>query len=374
METKAPFELTNKQRRYLGISPVGDTWEMVRFDDQYLYFDGDIIRKTITSNDYLYEEHDLHEITSQNRTVLLPKTKRGKPKKLNNTSISSFRPLGVYFYFSAGTVVIGNHKTNAAFHFEELRNGVSLTDWLEKWISETTENDQKEFEQYKISQRRHVKYREGDFFAFKIGRRKWGFGRIVLNIAERRKSEDFTARKNYGLDNLMGKPLYIMVYRKIAESLNININELPTCGTLPVQSIMDNNFYYGEYPIIGNRPVTAEEWEPIISYGKSIRSDDWDTVYLQYGLIFKETTIHEFNKYLPDNELCPSPYRNENIGWNLDNFNIIEDIILGKAKVPEDSNDLRALENIDIKREIFTFFGLDADKSYAENLKLANCQ
>lgn len=34
------------------------------------------------------------------------------------------------------------------------------------------------------------------------------------------------------------------------------------------------------------------------------------------------------------------------------------------------STDLRDPENINIKREIFTFFGLDANKSYAENLKL----
>ena len=29
METDIPFELTNEQRKYLGLSPVGDTWKLV---------------------------------------------------------------------------------------------------------------------------------------------------------------------------------------------------------------------------------------------------------------------------------------------------------------------------------------------------------
>ena len=70
-----------------------------------------------------------------------------------------------------------------------------MEEWLDRWISETTEKDLEEIELYKSSQRQHIKYREGDFFAFKIGRKKWGFGRIVFNIAEWRKSEAYRASK-----------------------------------------------------------------------------------------------------------------------------------------------------------------------------------
>ena len=93
MITKAPFELTNKQRKYLGLSPVGDTWELIYFANQYLYYDGDIIRKKITiDDDGTYYEAELCEYTEQNRTILLPKTKRGKPKKMNYTATLSFQP------------------------------------------------------------------------------------------------------------------------------------------------------------------------------------------------------------------------------------------------------------------------------------------
>ena len=248
-----------------------------------------------------------------------------------------------------------------------------MEEWLDRWISETTEKDLEEIELYKSSQRQHIKYREGDFFAFKIGRKKWGFGRIVFNIAEWRKSEAYRASKNYGLANLMGKPLYIMVYLKTADTTEIDINELASCQTLPTQSIMDNAFYYGEYKIIGNKPIMAEEWEPLISYSRSINAQDRKTVYLQYGVIFKETTSDKFDKYLTDANGQAYPFRNEAIVFGINSYSIIEDLA-NKNKIKSTINtlcntDLRAPENINIKREIFTFFGLDADKSYGENLK-----
>lgn len=376
MEANIPFELTNEQRKYLGLSPVSDTWELVYFAGQYLYYDGNIVRKKITiADDGSYYEAELYEITEENRTILLPKTKRGKPKKMNYTATLSFQPFGVYFRFSQNQIIIANYTTQTTFYHEVPQSNLSLKEWLSQWISETTEEDLEEIELYKNAKRQHIKYREGDFFTFKIGRKKWGFGRIVLNIAERRKSATFKAQKNYGLTHLMGKSLYIMVYRKIAETTEVDISELALCGTLPVQAIMDNCFYYGEYKIIGNRPVMADEWEPILSYGRSVNGRDTDTVYLQYGLIFKETTIDKFDKYLIDSNGEINPYRNEAIGFGIYNYSIIEDLINGNGikpavGVPHSNRDLRAPENIDIKREIFTFFGLDANKSYAENLKL----
>ena len=46
---KLKFELTNEQRKYLGLIPVEKNWELIKFeskyDEVYFYFDGDVIRK-----------------------------------------------------------------------------------------------------------------------------------------------------------------------------------------------------------------------------------------------------------------------------------------------------------------------------------------
>lgn len=88
-------------------------------------------------------------------------------------------------------------------------------------------------------------------------------------------------------------------------------------------------------------------------------------------MIFKETTIDKFDKYLRIDNII-NPYRKEEIGFGVNSYcilaNEMKSLVTAQRKCK--STDLRDPENIEIKREIFSFFGLDADKSYAENLKL----
>ncbi|GAA3783586.1 immunity 26/phosphotriesterase HocA family protein [Flavobacterium ginsengiterrae] len=379
------FELTNDERKYLGLLPVEKNWELIKLKDMYLYFDGDIIRKKITVSENQYLEQELLEKTAENRSVLLPKTAKGKPKKLNFTATQSFSPFGVYFSFSAGHVLISNYTTQTNYFSGKTKedktiNGLKI--WLKDWIKETTQDDLKEIESFKQAKRQNCKFKEGDFFAFKIGRKRWGFGRILLDIAKLRKNKDFTENKNYGLKNLMGKPLIVKVYHKIANTPNINLDELIHCDALPSQAVMDNHFFYGENKIIGNKDLEFSDLEMLISYSKSISAIDNETVYLQYGLIYKETQSSKFDKYLISKEKSsngwhePNPYRNEGIGFGLDTSDL-EKCIQEKSNNAYWNNgyyskdrDLRNPKNIEIKREIFSFFGLDADKNYEENFKL----
>ena len=87
-----------------------------------------------------------------------------------------------------------------------------------------------------------INFNEGDFFAFKISRREWCFGRILMDVSKLRKDENFEKNKNYGLAHLMGKPLIIKVYHKISDNKNIDLKELSKCLALPSQAIMDNIF------------------------------------------------------------------------------------------------------------------------------------
>ena len=81
---KLKCELTNEQRKYLGLIPVEEDWELVKLDykyeDIYFYFDGNIIRKKISLSENSYYETELNEKTTENRTMILSKTARGKIK------------------------------------------------------------------------------------------------------------------------------------------------------------------------------------------------------------------------------------------------------------------------------------------------------
>ena len=379
---KLIFELTNEQRKYLGLIPVEEHWELVKFDNGiYYYFEDDIIRKEIKVSKNYYHEAELNEKTAENRTMILPKTKRGKIKKFNYTATESFSPFGTYFTFSTDGVIIANYTTQRTYYSEIFseKEKISLDNlkkWLDKWMKETTEEDLEEIEEFKNAKRKHCKFNEGDFFAFKISRREWCFGRILLDVSKLKKDENFKKNKNYGLTNLMGKPLIIKVYHKISDNKNINLKELSKCLALPSQAIMDNIFYYGEAIILGNLPLKPEENDMFISVSESISGIDKNIAYLQYGLIYREIPLSDYEKLIKDLKIGAQTLRREGIGFVIDTYKLKE-CIEAKSNSPfwekykkRNVPDLKNPDHIELKRKIFKAFGLDADKTYEENLKM----
>lgn len=382
VKMKLIFELTNEQRKYLGLIPVEEHWELVKFDNGiYYYFEDDIIRKEIKVSKNYYHEAELNEKTAENRTMILPKTKRGKIKKFNYTATQSFSPFGTYFTFSTDGVIIANYTTQRTYYSEIFseKEKISLDDlkkWLDKWMKETTEEDLEEIEEFKNAKRKHCKFNEGDFFAFKISRREWCFGRILLDVSKLKKDENFKKNKNYGLAHLMGKPLIIKVYHKISDNKNIDLKELSKCLALPSQAIMDNIFYYGEAIILGNLPLKPEENDMFISVSESISGIDKNIAYLQYGLIYREIPLSDYEKLIKELKIGAQTLRREGIGFVIDTYKLKE-CIEAKSNSPfwekykkRNVPDLKNPDHIELKRKIFKAFGLDAYKTYEENLKM----
>ena len=379
---KLTFELTNEKRKYLGLIPVEEHWELVKFDNGiYYYFEDDIIRKEITVKENYYHESELNVKTSENRTMILPKTKRGKIKKFSYTATQSFSPFGTYFTFSADGVIIANYTSQRTYYSETFseKEKISLDDlkkWLDKWMKETTEEDLEEIEEFKNAKRKHCKFNEGDFFAFKLSRREWCFGRILMDVSKLRKDENFEKNKNYGLAHLMGKPLIIKVYHKISDNKNIDLKELSECLALPSQPIMDNIFYYGEVVILGNLPLKPEENDMFISVSESISGIDKNITYLQYGLIYREIPLSDYEKLIKELKIGAQTLRREGIGFVIDTYKLKE-CIEAKSNFPfwekykkRNVPDLKNPAYIEMKRKVFKAFGLDADKTYEENLKM----
>ena len=379
---KLIFELNNEQRKYLGLIPVEEHWELVKFDNGiYYYFEDDTIKKEIKVSKNYYHEAELNEKTAENRTMILPKTKRGKIKKFNYTATQSFSPFGTYFTFSTDGVIIANYTTQRTYYSEIFseKEKISLDNlkkWLDKWMKETTEEDLEEIEEFKNAKRKHCKFNEGDFFAFKISRREWCFGRILMDVSKLRKDENFEKNKNYGLAHLMGKPLIIKVYHKISDNKNIDLKELSECLALPSQPIMDNIFYYGEAVILGNLPLKPEENDMFISVSESISGIDKNIAYLQYGLIYREIPLSDYEKLIKELKIGAQTLRREGIGFVIDTYKLKE-CIEAKSNSPfwekykkRNVPDLKNPDHIELKRKIFKAFGLDADKTYEENLKM----
>ena len=323
------FTLTNDQRKCFALVPIHDEWECIEAkqspDDQfktYLYFDGDTIVKCILSGESQYSEYELSEKVSQDRKYLLPKTAKGKPVPLSSSAILKRNGTGMRLNYRDKNIHLYSEKSECSFYFNSYINDDvcdmdSFFKWVDNWCKDTTETDLADIIRFSQQERRHIRYKEGDVFRFKIGRRSYGYGRIILDYDKMRKN------KVPFWDILMTKPLVCSVYHIITDRVDVTLDELKPLGSLPSRIVADNSLFYGEYEIIGNLPVTENEDYPVM-YGNSISIGEKAVCY-QCGRTFRKidnkTAIYE-------------GFRNNGVSINL---NITVDVL--RQCAVEKSND-----------------------------------
>ncbi len=378
------FELTNKQREYFGLEPVGKHWDKVSFKgDAYrpssiLYFDGDIIKRHIVSTENQYMEKQYDEPTKE-RTSLLPKTNKGKEKKLTASVLEQRQPTGVYLSISNSNLIIGNHNTQTTFYSsqwdksEETQKDIS--ELVSNFINISPENHLEEIELFKNAKRRNIKYKAGDYFCFKLNRSNYGFGKILLDVNKIRKKKLISSEHGLGL--IMGPPLIIQFFAYRSPTRIVDIAFLDQQPSLPADVMMDNLIFYGEFEIIGHRELVDEEFEFPISYGRSL--DQRRIVFLQWGLIHIELPQKKFNKYLiGEKDFDQNPYgyysngfrpryNTTDISKTIDNNGEFD---FTHSQHYKAKWDLRNPNNLKVKNELFKVFGLDINKSYLENSRM----
>lgn len=341
-------ELTNEQRKYLGLEIIEPDWERVEIPNNcvkpelstgkdILFFDGDILRKVIWLRDNGYFLENSYNLRTQdNRTMLAPLTERGKPKRLNGVNIQRCTPYGMYFDYEGG-ILIANYTTQRTYYSSAFA-GVpflkprELPKFLDKWIADTTDEDFEEIQAFAHTKRRRCKYREGDFFRFKYDRKNYGYGRILFDVKK------FVKDGGKFWNILMGKALCVSVYYIITENPNVNIEDLQTLQSCPSTYIMDNRFFYGDYEIVGNAPVPENADYPIM-YGRSISALDKDKICFCRGRDYREIPLE-------GNEILSTNFINNGISWSLNiNKTLVEKCIEAGTNEPfwniHHRNDLR---------------------------------
>lgn len=379
---KKAYELTNEQRKYFGLEPIEKHWEKVILaGDTYrkesiLYFDGDIIRRHIltTENEYFEKQYD--ELT-RDKTILLPKTTKGKEKKLTASVLEQRTPIGVYLKISMGHLRIGNYTTHITFYTsaweKEQELDKTISELVDDFISESAATHLDEITLYKKAKKKNIKFKSGDYFCFKLDRTHYGFGRVLLDISKIKKKK--LIGETHGLQLLMGPPVIVELFAYRSDIKQVAIEILEQQAKLPSDVMMDNLLFYGEYEIIGNKPLTDQEFSFPISYGRSV--DQRAIVFLQWGLIHKEIPMADFNQYIYTDErpAGANPYGYYGIGFSpgYGEEEIVKTIQnngvynFEQAKHYRAKWDLRNPKNKEIKRELFQVFGLDPDRSYIEN-------
>lgn len=290
------FELTNDQRKCFGLRPVEPHWVRIEpkpspYDRHTTIacLDGTTLRKVILTGANLYKEYEICEQLSDDLRYLLPKTSKGKPALFSAATLTKRTGLGMclswlrhnngYSYFN-----LYSHTSQKCYYsnsYEIIRSygKYDFQNWVEEWCRDTTEADLEDVTCFAEAPRQHAKFREGDVFRFKINRRLYGYGRILLDYALMRK------RKEPLWDILAGKPLVCGIYRIATERDDVSVDELKGLPSIPSSHMMDNRLYYGDFQIIGNIPIRPREDYPIM-YGNSTDAR-YRAVLLQCGKLYR---------------------------------------------------------------------------------------
>jgi len=395
------FELTNEQRLCFGLNPIEPHWERTIFKgdtyrpDSTLYFEGEVIKRHILSTKEQYQEKQYDELT-RGRTILLPKTGKGKEKKLTPSVLESRQPTGVYCGIDyLGRVSIGNYNTQTTFYdtrwekeFVKDAATLEISSIVTDFINSAPPQHLVEINQFKEAQRKLSKFKSGNFFAFKVSRTQYGFGRILANIDQIKKKS--TLCGDHGLNLIMTKPVLVKVYAYLSENKNIDLTILQHAGSLPSDYMMDNLLLYGQFEVIGHKELKPEELDFPISYGRHINMQK-HTSFLQWGLIHQELSTTTFNKYfVTENPFVAensysrevsNPYGFYSIGFypKYSGLFEIKNAIANKGKFDYSKNpnysthfDLRNPANKVVREELMSVFGLNPAKDYDDNCRLTN--
>ncbi|MDR6968162.1 hypothetical protein J2X31_002177 [Flavobacterium arsenatis] len=382
------FELTNDQRKYFGLDPIEKNWErfVLKGDkyraDSFLYFDGDVIKRHITTTEDSYIERHYNEAT-RSREILLPKTDKGKDKKLSGSTLEQRQGDGVYLEIYDGHLRIGNFTSQTTFYSSRWDNEDKLEQLIPNiitdFINNSTQNHLNEIEIFKKSKRKNIKFKAGDYFCFKINRTEFGFGRILLDIGSKMRKLNLV-KENHKIFSFMGQPVFVELFVFKSITKNIDIEVLQNCKKLPSDAMMDNVLLYGDYEIIGHKEIRDEEYDFPISF---VCNSYHNTASLQWGLIQIEQTFMEYEKLaskkLKEN-IENNHFRYATIGYSpkYGSIEILKTLKKNDIYDFEDSKnytarlDLRNPKFKEARNELLKIFGLNPSKNYYENSILTN--
>lgn len=385
------INLSNKERTYLGLKPVESNWESIHLNtdssgvQHILFFENDILRKVIISEEHKYLETEYH-LKTRDRKSLLPRTKRGKEKPLTIETINKQTPIGFRLVWKdAALSIINNH--DHSYYYSTLQEGINIEntatflDWLKDFVEDSTELDLAEIAALQSKKRKNISYKNGAVFTFKIKRRLYGFAKVLLDIEALRQKRKIPPQ--HGLSLLMGMPLLIKVYAYTSRSIDVDLGVLEKQPFLPPFYMFDQPLRTGKYTVIGHSPFDEKEFAFPISFGAStfhnnkLYSFTWGLIHLEFDLekALEQLDIQDGSLLCSDH--IEDAYLHHQV-WSDICYTTAEIEAMEKSKIYDfhkssyyrSKFDLRNPGNQELKKELFKLLNLDTQGTYADNCRL----
>lgn len=284
--------LTNEIRPYVGLEVIEPHWDLIEIKQGYsVYFDGYVIRKRISGSALSYSEADV-EIQTRERRLIVPKTSRGKEKKLNYTSVSGFKAKGVSF--SAGIsshdeqchITARNSRNSVELPFsgyQQLKTKEEIVSWLQQFPTTVPVDYDKKIDRLKNMKNQRYDAVPGDIFRVEIDMHTDGYVLVIGNLRQMEKDNLFSEESVWR--SVMTMPLFVrpFLWKTTDRSPSLdNILAAPLSETTVI--VMDDNFMRGGYELAYHKELEEDDIVFPIGYGPATAPEK-DRIYrLSWGL------------------------------------------------------------------------------------------
>lgn len=257
-----PYELTNNQRKYFGLSLVADNWDKVQLcDTSTIYYNRDKIVKVLQT-DHGYFEYDTN-VESKHRQFILSNTSKSIEQNITIAKILKQNRSGIQFSgsFQGGGIHVYDNRRKLFFiksfpEDGEIKSYSDIDNWITKYIN-NVQPDYFDWLDKELSRKKlRVKIKEGDIIAFKITHRQYGFARILLDVFAQTQKGDIVSSN---LNIFHPRSLIVSPYAYFADNLQIDIDNLVNKKTLPTLCIFDLEVYQGEMPVVRHKPLSIKD-------------------------------------------------------------------------------------------------------------------
>ncbi len=280
--------ITNEERRYMGLNPIEDNWDMSQLYSKTnlwhkrtsIFWCDNTIKKIVFEEKRVSDEKITFEciteydtnIQTENREWLLPLTVRGKKKKFNATNVLSYNATGCSFNFHidafpevSTSMSICNSRNNKYIAIGEqdkvkaIRNDADFHIFMDYYMKTCPSDYFDKIKKLRESKHITIKYKTGDIFRMEVDRFHYTYGIITGQIKEILKWKELP--EHHSLRNLMMIPIMVRFYDICTTDANKSAEELVDVPLGRVSICGDNDIIWGTHEIIGHKELQKEDIE-----------------------------------------------------------------------------------------------------------------
>ncbi len=328
-----------------------------------MFYDGDVIKKIINwDNSGLYEHREIDtELLTRNRQFILPKTAKGKEKKITPTNLLAPIPSGCILYITFYPLIRARNVRNCIelpiTDYEDVKSITDLRKWLENYIKTCPADYFEKVHRMRTMVHRTIKYKVGDIFRFEIDREHYGYGIIIGKIHELLKYGVFL--EDHPMRNLMTVPILTRIYFIKTKNKNLTVEELSRIELLPADCMSDNEIIWGTHEIVGRKTLNEKDIDFPIHIGCR-RNGNGSELYFGWGSGLRK--IAKFNLDVLPEKIKNGDFNNTGVSLGL-NIGALKRKLKGESEYNR-FRDILHPENRQIKDEIFKLFGLPSQLNF----------